>query len=64
MNTAGPTAGSAHATPELGERFLDPDSSRFRLLAARYPADPLIACQRRNVFPRSLRSRRRRNGFL
>ena len=58
MHTAGPTTGPTHATFELRECLLDTDTPRLRFFAGRDPADPLIACKGRDVFPH--RSRRRR----
>lgn len=62
MLTPGPTTRSAHAAPELGERFLDPDIARFRPLARSHPANPLIAREGSNVFPHRPRRRRLRDG--
>ena len=51
MNTAGPTAGAAHAASKLRECLLDTDTPRLRFLARDDPADPLIAREGRNIFP-------------
>ena len=53
MRTSSPTAGSAHATFEFGETFLNTDISRLCFLATRYPADPFIAGERGDVIPNS-----------
>ncbi len=59
MRAARPAAGPAHAACESGKPFLDSDTSRLRLLARGDPADPLVACERRDILPRSKRRWRR-----
>lgn len=51
MNTTDPATRPAHTTFKLRECFLDADTPCLRLLAGRNPAYPLIACERRDIFP-------------
>ena len=64
MSTTGPAAGAAHAALELRDSFLDTDTSRLRLLAGGDPTDPLIARERRNIFPHCSSRRRLNQGLL
>ena len=63
VNAARPTAGAAHAAFELGECLLDTDTPRLRFLAGGDPTDPLIARERRNIFPHRPRRRRLNQGL-
>lgn len=58
MNTAGPTTRPARSFYKLRTRPLDPVASRPRFLSGDDPADPLIAREWRNIFPRCSRRRR------
>ena len=51
MNTPSPATWPAHAAFEFRESFLDTDIPRLRFLARRNPANPLVACERGDVFP-------------
>ena len=58
MSTARPTAGAAHAAFEFRESFPDADIPRLRFFAGDDPTNPLVACERRNIFPHSFGRRR------
>src|SRR3989344_448270 len=51
MSATGPTTRSAHSARKLREPLLDSNSSRLRFLARGDPANPLVARERRYVFP-------------
>ena len=63
MNTTDPTAWPAHPTFQLRKRLLDSYSPRLRFLAACNPADPLVARERRNIFPERQRFWRLNKGL-
>jgi len=54
VRAAGPATGPAHAAFKLGERLLNPDLSRLRLLAGGDPTNPLIPRERGNIVPERL----------
>lgn len=64
MRTAGPATRPAHTALELREGFFDTNIPCLFLSTGRYPADPLIARQRRDIFPNSQQRRGRNQGFL
>lgn len=51
MRASRPAAGAAHAALHLGEGFLDANVARLRFFSRGNPAYPLVARERRNVFP-------------
>ena len=64
MGTACPAAGAAHSAFEFRESLLDSDISCLRFFAGGDPTDPLIARERRNIFPYRFRHRRLNQGLL
>jgi len=59
MNATGPTTRSALPVYKPRARPLDPATPRLRFLGRDNPADPLIACERRNILPGCSRCFRR-----
>lgn len=55
MGTAGPAAGPPHPRRKLRKTHLDPTLPRLRFLGIENPADPLVACERRDIFPNDVR---------
>ena len=55
MRATRPAAWAAHSAFQFGERLFNADIPCLQFLTRGNPADPLIARERRNIFPRSQR---------
>jgi hypothetical protein len=56
VRAAGPTARPAHSSTHLVEADLDAAFPGFFFPGGRYPADPLVSRQRRDIGPQAFRS--------
>jgi hypothetical protein len=63
MMAAGPTTRAAFSVYKLRARPFDPAASRLRFFGRLNPADPLVAPERRIIFPFCQRLRVRSKGF-
>ena len=55
MRTAGPATGPTHPRRKFRKAHLDPTLPRLRFLGIENPADPFVACERRDIFPNGVR---------